>query len=468
MPATTRNLLTEFTYAGRWWLPEHPDHPVFGKLTYEPRGQIRLELMGTMGSGEIADRVSRLSSFAKWDVILGLCEDGTFCTLLDIREISGPLLPSESGRSILVAERLFMGTHFSSVNAIVFENAILEYTYLEDWVRARTFHVKLENEGRKRVVEFSAEPLTLADIAIETRNAHLCLYSGVDAKESVGKSFEARARAWFQMTPNAPRDSRWYEEFVWSLGSLLTLCVGEPVYPRKITGRLSTAEDASSVGSSSVELYVRLQDPTVRPEVSYPSMPVPFFMIADQIAQFVVAWYALQEKINPVIGLLVGTYYNPRMYVETEFLTLMQAFEVLHRRLVGGTYVSQEEWQPSCQALLDAIPKSLASDHKAALKMRLRYGFEISLRKRLTLALKGLEERTRNLITDGDERFVDRCVETRNGLTHEGSGSLLTEGLEVLSKVNRRLRALVTCLIWKELGLSEERIVTEIFSRVKP
>jgi len=207
MPTTTRNLLTEFTCAGRWWLPEHPDHPVFGKLTYEPRGQIRLELMGTMRSGEIADRVFRLSSFAKWDVILGLCEDGTFCTLLDIREISGPLLPSESGRSILVAERLFMGTHFSSVNAIVFQNAILEYTYLEDWVRARTFHVKLENEGRKRVVEFSAEPLTLADIAIETRNAHLGLYSGVDAKESVGKSFEARARAWSIWQPRVRKRS---------------------------------------------------------------------------------------------------------------------------------------------------------------------------------------------------------------------------------------------------------------------
>jgi len=83
---------------------------------------------------------------------------------------------------------------------------------------------------------------------------------------------------------------------------------------------------------------------------------------------------------------------------------------------------------------LDAIPESLASDHKAALKMRLQYGFEISLPKRLTLALKGLEERTRNLITDGDESFVERCVDTRNGLTHEGSCRLLTEGLEVLWK----------------------------------
>lgn len=130
--------------------------------------------------------------------------------------------------------------------------------------------------------------------------------------------------------------------------------------------------------------------------------------------------------------------------------------------------VVAEEWQPSYQALLDAIPESLASDHKAALKTRLQYGFEISVSKRQMFALKGLEERTRILITDGDERFVERCVETRNGLTHEGSGSLVTEGLEVLWKVNRRLRALVTCLIWKELGLSEERIVTEVFSRVRP
>ena len=468
MAETTRNLLTEFSCAGKWWLPGDPDHPVFGKLTYEPSGQIRLDLMGTMGSREIADRVSKLSSFAKWDVMLGLCEDGTPCTLLDIREISGPLFPNESGRSCLVAERLFMGSHFSSVDGIVFENAVVEYTYLEDWVHARTFHVKFETEARKRVVEFSAEPLLLADIAIETRQTRLALYAGIDAKESVGKSFEARARAWFQIIPNGPREYRWYEEFVWSLGSLLTLCIGEPVYPRKITGKLSSMGEPGAPAPSTVELYLRLQDPNVRAQVSYPSMPVPFFMITDQAAQFVVAWYALQEKINSVIGLLVGTYYNPRMYVETEFLTLMQAFEILHRRLIGGTYVTQEEWQPSYQALLKAIPHSLASDHKAALKMRLHYGFEISLRKRLTLTLRGLEEKTRNLITGGDERFVERCVETRNGLTHEGSGSLLTEGLEVLWNVNRRLRALVTCLIWKQLGLSEERIVTEIFSRVRP
>lgn len=468
MAGTTRNLLTEFNCTGKWWLPEDPDHPVFGTLTYEPAGQIRLELMGTMGTREIADRVSRLNSFAKWEVLLGLCEDGTRCTVLDVREISGPLFPSESGRSRLLAERLFMGSHFNSVTDIVFENALVEYTYLEDWVRARTFQVKFENDPPKRVVEFSAEPLRLADIAIEAREIRLALYAGVDAKESVGKSFEARARAWFQMTPNTPRDYRWYEEFVWSLGSLLTLCIGAPVYPRKITGRLSKAVEPSAADSSRVELYVRLQDPNVHAEVSYPSMPVPFFMIADQAGQFVAAWNALQEKINPVIGLLAGTYYNPRMYVETEFLTLMQAFEILHRRLFGGTYVTKDEWQPSYQALIKAIPDSLASDHRESLKMRLHYGFEISLRKRLTLALRGLEERTRNLITAGDPRFIEQCVETRNGLTHEGSGSLLTEGLEALWKVNRRLRALVTSLIWKELGLSEDRIVTEIFSRVRP
>jgi ApeA N-terminal domain 1 len=146
----------------------------------------------------------------------------------------------------------------------------------------------------------------------------------------------------------------------------------------------------------------------------------------------------------------------------------MQAFEILHRRLFGGTYVTKDEWQPSYQALVKAIPDSLASDHRESLKMRLHYGFEISLRKRLTLILRGLEERTRSLITAGDPRFVEQCVETRNGLTHEGSGSLLTEGLEALWRVNRRIRALVTCLIWRELGLSEERIMTEIFSRVRP
>lgn len=43
-------------------------------------------------------------------------------------------------------------------------------------------------------------------------------------------------------------------------------------------------------------------------------------------------------------GLFLGTLYNPRGPLEFQFLAFTQALESLHRRLVGGQYVSDDDY----------------------------------------------------------------------------------------------------------------------------
>jgi hypothetical protein len=467
MAFNDRNLFDDFRFDGRWWIPGNSDAAVFGTLHYKPSIGIRLELMGTIGPADIEDRVSRWANSTKWDFILGLSDEGKKCTLQAVREISGPLFPSEAGRSTLRVQRLFIGCHFETLSEVGFESVVVEFTNLEAWTGGTAFDFRVVNQGDNHTIEFLAKPTKLAECFLPTHETNIALLCGIDTKLSAGKSFEGKKRAWFQIRPKQLQPYLWYENIIWSLGSLLTLCMGDAVHPRRINGKLKpTAVDPKP--GPEVEAYFSLGGAREPTDISYASMPVPMFMIANQMPDFFRSWFVLKEKIAPVIGLIAGTYHNDRMYLETEFLTLMQAFEVLHRRLVGGSYVSASEWAPSLQHLVAAIPPNLSSGHVAALKTRLKYAFEFSLRKRLELTLNKLETRTHEILTGGDKAFVDKCVDTRNGLTHEGSGVLWDAGLEELWRTNNRLRGLVTLLIWKELGLSEESIVTQIFSRVRP
>jgi ApeA N-terminal domain 1 len=93
MAFNNRNLFDDFRFDGRWWIPGNPDAAVFGTLHYKPSIGIRLELMGTIGPTDIADRVSRWANSTEWDFILGLSDEGKKGTLQTVKEISGPLFP---------------------------------------------------------------------------------------------------------------------------------------------------------------------------------------------------------------------------------------------------------------------------------------------------------------------------------------------------------------------------------------
>ena len=70
------------------------------------------------------------------------------------------------------------------------------------------------------------------------------------------------------------------------------------------------------------------------------------------------------------------------------------------------------------KTLIDAIPQTVARDHKDALRARIRYGNEFSLRKRLDELAARLSPAIRTLIFGPDGRVPQRWVDTRNYYSH--------------------------------------------------
>lgn len=95
------------------------------------------------------------------------------------------------------------------------------------------------------------------------------------------------------------------------------------------------------------------------------------------------AWFTKAERLRAVYTLFFGSMYFSEMYPRFHFLNLIQAVETFHRNMRKGQYLTEEDFKPIRTALTSAIPEGIADDLREALKSKIRYGYEYSLRKRL-------------------------------------------------------------------------------------
>jgi hypothetical protein len=124
------------------------------------------------------------------------------------------------------------------------------------------------------------------------------------------------------------------------------------------------------------------------------------------------------------------------MYLQHEFLSLIQALESYHRRVDDGKYVSDDDYTQIYETLISAIPQELDNDFRESLEQKLKYHNEFSLRKRLKELLKKCGA-VGNLLIHDNERFVEDVVTTRNFLTH------YDKSIEMKAKTGQELYRLV-------------------------
>lgn len=113
---------------------------------------------------------------------------------------------------------------------------------------------------------------------------------------------------------------------------------------------------------------------------------------------------------------------------------------------------------------MTAIPAGTPAPLRDALKSRIKYGNEFSLRKRLNEIFAGIGPQNTALIAPNSATFISDVVDTRNYLTHY-SDDLKEQTLEGadLFNANLRLKILLTILLLRELGI-DEGLITELVS----
>lgn len=262
--------------------------------------------------------------------------------------------------------------------------------------------------------------------------------------------------AYLRIKPSEPKDLEWFFEQIGKATTFLSLVSGSPMAPDQVSAKLPDS-------GGDVQILVALR------EAKYCSLQnhSDFYMLRDQAGIGLEAmfnkWFEIYDKVAMPSQLALSVLSSEKLWLHVEFLSLMQALEGLHRAILPGLYATVDEYERIRQSLSNAIPQHIAADHKDALRARIKYGNEISLRKRLAALVERLPPDMRKHILGGDGSMPQRWVATRNYYTHwdESSKGDVLDGVE-MHRSHVRMRHLLRALYLNLVGIPDHAIAKSL------
>jgi hypothetical protein len=438
-------------YEGYWWLPGQDGNGVPGILEFDPDKGADLRLMGSLkGLEDITDPLEP-------EIIQGLSSDGKRITLKDCAKILGNLrFGGGFSTSTFAANAVFVGEHFERSEDVGFERLVVEYLHLGAWADASGFDIKFfeeRKEPKRRWIKMKHE-LPEAATAQVGSEYEVTLDFGADFEASqrplTWATIKQPAELAIKFTEKQPFDR--LRDVAFRLQHLLSLGMRRSAYPVAIRGYTGAPGDAMQVEVHYSPLG-RMDD-VERPErfemlFSRRNLPGGF-----EVA--VARWLERAGNLDPVYRLFLGAVYNPRLYLEQRFLSLVQAMEVYHRRAVYEPDLPEVEHEKRVEKILDSAP----AEHKGWLRQKLRVVSEPSLDQRLHEILKRHRGITNFVVgSKGEARaeFVEKVVVTRNYRTHfdENKKGKAARGQE-LYQITRKLNLLLEACLMEEIGFGPE------------
>jgi hypothetical protein len=430
---------------------------VAGRLYYAPNRGPFLKLIDQGGIEQIA-----LGVVAHYPVICGQLVDGPYITLLDCRVANTNFGAGGFGEVVINARHLLVGIHLQTESVKPFESIHASMTFLNQWIGVTPIDFHLESLappeiGRqitircKHLPKFGFTPIsggpTLASEQVISPNVNQ------PDNAAVANQFELCL---------SPRKSLSLEECsqeLFRLQSFISILSGHQPFFDYIKLYVSDGE----AGRTEVRFLPRLVRPDEIQKIHMPDIAFPMPLIRESLPELWSRWTERYKEYQSAVELYVSTDMFGGQLLNFQYLAIMQALETLHRNRFGGVYLDEKSYEPVRAAVVGAIPAGTGSDLRSALKARMKYGNEFSLRKRLLIMARGLPVEIKNILHPDLDGYIGKAVDTRNYLTH------YTDELETAAFNNqeqywaiRILRWLFVSVLLKDMGMSDGNLANAL------
>ena len=425
--------MEEFEYNGLWWLPENPDKKISGTLKFHPVEGANLELIGSFKG------IEDLNTVLQPDIISGITSNGKIITLYLCYESQSHVRVPGFLMSSFIVRMVFLGYHFEKAEDIVFDSLSLNYSHLEEWARITGFQFKKEDDPKNHLTKLEVSYSFPKKVEVKLSNLNISFDYNFTLGGDRIKEVKLKQTMFIKIEPHKPvHINDYHRDICYHIQNFLSLAIGRAVSPLIIKGKTNACKTKLPDGRvvyNDILIFYRIKD-VPKLSIHPADMLFSFDDISANFENYLRNWFAKSEILQPVFDLYFGTLYNPSMYLQHEFLSLIQALESYHRRVADGKYVSDDDYTQIYETLISAIPQELDNDFRESLEQKLKYHNEFSLRKRLKEILEKCGDAV-NLLIDDYKRFTDDVVNTRNFLTH------YDKNIEVKAKTGRELYRLV-------------------------
>jgi hypothetical protein len=449
--------MEDIEYSGLWWLPSNPENKVAGTLSFTNQDGIELKLIGALEGLESLNN-SRL----RHPVILGLTSDAKQITLSGCLAAGFRMgMPGFVSRDYWI-HLCFIGAHLAE-EELQFKRLVVKYSRLIDWVRTSGLTMTWqEDEPTKRQFHYTLPE----EIKAVTNRGTVSIDFSFNVK---GDFFdEMHLRQSISMEIEADRERGFddlFQHYIRPFQNFLTLATTKPnsVVSIKVFSKHIYFE--KSDGTGVVETPIEILFPQRHLEAKPDKLLIPDYMLftLHDVTDFqstIERWLRVSEELDSVCNLFFGVMYNSRMYLEQEFLNIVQAIESYHRRRMKKTVLPKDEHKARIRAILSETP----DEYKDWLKEILNYSNEPRLRQRLIELFEKAEIILSPIISNKEE-FAKKVADTRNYHTHydQRLKDKTAKGGEMALLTKQLSYMLQACLLL-ELNFSQEKCV-EVFRR---
>ncbi|MEH2491232.1 HEPN domain-containing protein [Bradyrhizobium sp. AZCC 2230] len=428
---------------GSWFLPDTPARRVAGTFSLKPE-RIELELADSLRplqSGPIRAEVVR------YPVVHGITRKQEAVSLFQCTRARYSLTFASGG----IGQPETLWSHLAVVGGWLTEQQVYpelrcRIPGLQVWLSPQVIHAIKDEEGYAfRVKNVPTETFAIPSIDAELDFELTAVGSPGHSKATIVAS------AWLNIRPREPRPLNWFLDQLSTATSLLAFLAEEPMPPDRIELKVE-------------QRGVTLSLLVPRPSVKYcdHGNQHDFFVsrarLGDGLGPILANWFELFQRVQLPIDLALSTMASDDLWLHVRFLSLLQALEGLHRALFPGNYMEPDQYEPVKEVLVKAIPSNLHTDHRAALKSRIRYGNEISLAKRLKRLAEVLPVTLRTRIL-GSNDVPRSWVDTRNYYTHwdEALRSDILSG-QAMYDACARLTIFLRTLYLHKIGISSDAL----------
>ena len=442
-------------YSGYWWLPSEPDKKIAGTLKFTNDEGIKLRLIGSFLNFYTAGKIP-----INIPIILGIVHKNimTLCNSINsCSRRSSPVLATQEYTS----ELALIGRHFTKPDELLFNKARVQYSYLYDWVELPEIQREFDFIDRNKVKELRFTYTAPEDI--EGTTTYGKFYVIYECSEP-GKfdSIDFKKYASLMIQPNEKLSfNDFYSKFISPLNNFMTFATDRT---NSIT-KLQLFSPWGDVGKEKSdytleELPIQAIYQTIYPErkktdrlLAESEMLFSFSDIKRDFSLILQKWFNSVDKLDSIFKLFFNVRYMPDMYLENQFLNLVQAIESYHRRQIKNHVLPKDEHKNRLEIVLDSVP----GEYKEWLKDKLQHSNEPTLKERLIELFESIPEIINELIKD-KEAFATQINNARNYFTHHDEYlKKKAPQLEELYRFIESLSFILQGCILTELGCTRER-----------
>ncbi len=444
-------------YEGLWFLPGNKEKQIYGTLTFDPKDDIVLELLGRL------EERNENRKYHEQDFVLGLSKEGKVITLYKAFESSRSVSSPGIETSTYSALYLIIGDHFETETEFRFTKITGRFKNLDSWISKYGFtNVALDPKNNKVDISYQS-PLAINFRLNENLTGALKFtFSSPRSKQIQYATIKQRAQIYFESFSPKPffeilDDLMLFQNF-------LTLGTFEPTYPLAIT--LTNKERTELIGAKT---YDKVVEVLFVPGFKFSSVKrrstweflFNFQDIENNFENLLKNWYSQNANIEPVTNLLFESFYQRGRFTENSFLNIVRALETFHRRFRKNEVLPKLDHKKKIEEILNSAP----SIHQSWLEERLNFSNEPTLRQRLFELVNEVSSKIITSVIGDKVQLIKDAKNSRNYYTHYEltikNKALKHQQLFILTE---KLRIILIVVILQETGFTQEQ-VEKLFER---